>query len=130
MVMHTFATLAVVLVSGMSSMASAEEMKMSMPQGADMNQQRSEPKVDGGFSEALKQSMAKMMSDMDVKSTDNPDADFVTLMLPHHQSAVDMAKIELRYGKDPVLREMAQKIVISQDGEIATMRDWQSKYHR
>ena len=56
------------------------------------------------------------------KRNGNPDHDFANAMIPHHQGAVDMAKIELLYGRDPVLRRMAQEIIVSQQQEIAVMQ--------
>ncbi len=55
------------------------------------------------------------------------DHDFATMMMPHHQGAIDMAKAELRYGKDPVMRRMAQEILVDQQSEIDAMRLWLSK---
>ena len=60
--------------------------------------------------------------------TGNADRDFVSMMVPHHQGAIDMARIELQYGKDPVLRRMATDIVAAQQKEIAEMRHWQAKH--
>ena len=60
--------------------------------------------------------------------TGNPDRDFVSMMVPHHQGAIDMAQVELRYGKDPILRRMAEDIVAAQQKEIAEMRRWQAKH--
>jgi uncharacterized protein (DUF305 family) len=54
----------------------------------------------------------------------NNDVDFVRLMLPHHQAAVDMARTQLLYGKDPQMRVLAQKIITDQQSEIALMRRW------
>lgn len=72
--------------------------------------------------------MMTMSHDMDaVKPTGNTDKDFVAMMLPHHQGAVDMAKVELRYGKDPMLRKMAADIVRSQDQEITEMKAWRAR---
>jgi len=56
------------------------------------------------------------------KRSGNPDHDFASAMIPHHQGAVDMAKVELLYGSDPVLRRMAQEIIVSQQQEIAVMQ--------
>jgi uncharacterized protein (DUF305 family) len=71
----------------------------------------------------------KTMNDaMMVPSTGNADQDFVAMMLPHHQGAVDMAKVELQYGHDPELRRLAQSIVTAQEKEIALMRTWQAKH--
>lgn len=70
--------------------------------------------------------MHKQMTGM--KMTGNPDQDFVMMMIPHHQGAVDMAQIELKYGTDPKLRKMAQTIVDSQKKEIAEMKAWQKAH--
>ena len=54
--------------------------------------------------------------------TGQPDHDFASMMIPHHQGAIDMAKAELLYGKDPVLRRIAQEIIVTQQQEILVMR--------
>ncbi len=54
--------------------------------------------------------------------TGDPDHDFAAMMIPHHQGAADMAKVELLYGKDPVLRRLAQEIIVTQQQEIEVMR--------
>ncbi len=76
---------------------------------------------------ALQAAMARMHAAMDVPLTGNPDADFIASMIPHHQGAIDMAEIELRYGKDPEARRLAQAIVAAQEREIAQMRRWQAR---
>jgi uncharacterized protein (DUF305 family) len=55
---------------------------------------------------------------------ENPDVAFVCGMIPHHQGAIDMARIELQYGGDPWARETAQKVIDAQTQEIADMRKW------
>ncbi len=73
-------------------------------------------------------SMKKMDHDMNAAPmTGNADHDFAAMMIPHHQGAVDMAEAELRYGKDPVLRELARNIIADQKKEIALMQDWLKK---
>ena len=52
----------------------------------------------------------------------NTDADFASLMVPHHQGAVQMAEVELQFGSDPRLRRLAQEIILTQQSEIDVMR--------
>lgn len=52
----------------------------------------------------------------------DPDHDFAAMMVPHHQGAIDMAKTQLLYGKNPVLRRLAQEIIVTQGSEIALMQ--------
>jgi hypothetical protein len=66
--------------------------------------------------------MNKMMADMTVKPSGDVDRDFVAMMVPHHQGAVDMAKAELKYGHNEQLRRLAQEIVVTQQQEISAMR--------
>lgn len=66
--------------------------------------------------------MNKMMAGMEIKSTGDIDADFIGMMIPHHQGATDMAIAELRYGKNEQLRRIAQDIIVDQQQEIAAMR--------
>lgn len=66
--------------------------------------------------------MDRMHRGMTVQPSDDPDRDFAAMMIPHHQGAIDMATIELRYGRDPVLRRLAQGIVVEQQQEIVVMR--------
>jgi Domain of unknown function (DUF305) len=66
--------------------------------------------------------MTKMMIDMGIRPSGNIDSDFVSMMTPHHQGAIDMALAELRYGHNERLRRMAQEIIVTQQQEIAAMR--------
>jgi uncharacterized protein (DUF305 family) len=72
--------------------------------------------------------MKAMNHAMMAPATGNADQDFVAMMLPHHQGAVDMAKIELQYGHDAQLKRLARAIVAAQEKEIAFMRAWQAKH--
>jgi uncharacterized protein (DUF305 family) len=76
---------------------------------------------------AFAASMRTMMNGMNVKSTGKPDKDFTLMMIPHHQGAIDMAKVELQYGTDPELRQLATDIVAAQEKEIAQMKAWLEK---
>ena len=73
---------------------------------------------------------AMMMMDqrMSITYSGDADKDFVMGMVPHHQGAIDMARIELQYGKDPQLRKLARDIVAAQQKEIAFMQSWQAKH--
>jgi uncharacterized protein (DUF305 family) len=65
--------------------------------------------------------MDKMMDGMAPKPTGDVDQDFVAMMVPHHQGAIDMAQAELRYGHNEQLRRIAQEIIVEQQQEIAAM---------
>lgn len=80
-----------------------------------------------GYEKALMDAHMKMMKEMDMKPTGDPDKDFVTMMIPHHQGAVDMAKVQLKYGKDPELKALAEKIIAEQEKEIGQMQRWRER---
>ncbi|HEU0273937.1 MAG TPA: DUF305 domain-containing protein [Candidatus Udaeobacter sp.] len=91
---------------------------------AGTSAQTSETLTDRAWSELIA-SMDKMHMAMGaVKRSGNSDIDFVRLMLPHHQAAVEMAKAELLYGKDPQMRRLAQEIITEQQLEIELMQRW------
>ena len=66
--------------------------------------------------------MSRMMQDMAVKPSGDVDRDFVAMMVPHHQGAIDMAIAVLRYGHNEKLKRLAQEIIVTQQQEIAAMR--------
>ena len=66
--------------------------------------------------------MDKMMDGMAPKPSGDVDRDFVAMMVPHHQGAIDMAQAELRHGHNEQLRRIAQEIIVEQQQEIAAMR--------
>lgn len=100
--------------------AFADDMK-----GMDM----SKPMGDqSASSKAYNDAMSKMHKDMMINYSGDADADFVRGMIPHHQGAIDMAKIELKYGKDPEMRKLAQAVVTAQEAEIKEMKAWLKKH--
>ena len=95
--------------------------------GGDMRHQMSSQMssgasaTDDSFDAQMGRAMERMDQDMMVKPSGNYDRDFAAMMVPHHQGAVDMARIELQFGKDPVLRRLAQAIIVEQLQEIQVM---------
>ena len=84
--------------------------------------------ADTASTTAFKSANDKMHAGMNIPFTGNADKDFVNGMIPHHQGAVEMAKIVLQYGKDPALKKLARDIVKTQDKEIAFMKAWLAKH--
>jgi uncharacterized protein (DUF305 family) len=77
------------------------------------------------FMQAMNAGMQTMDRDMAAAPMKgNVDHDFVMMMLPHHRGAIDMAKAELSYGQDPVMRRLAQEILVDQQSEIDAMALW------
>ncbi len=75
------------------------------------------------FQASMMESMTRMDRDMrNAPMTGDPDHDFAAMMIPHHQGAIDMAKAELLYGKNKVLRRLAQEIIVTQQSEIQLMQ--------
>ena len=83
--------------------------------------------MSGNHMEMMRQMEAMNKAMMAAPMTDNPDRDLVNMMIPHHQSAIDMARIYLRDGKDPEVRRMAEKIIADQQREISEFRAWLAK---
>ena len=75
------------------------------------------------FPAAMHRQMRDMMAAMDRASmTGDPDRDFLAMMIPHHQGAIDMARLVLVHGRDPLTQQLAEEIIASQPAEIASMQ--------
>jgi uncharacterized protein (DUF305 family) len=78
---------------------------------------------------AMMAGMKKMQHEMMAAPvTGDADKDFVAMMIPHHEGAIEMAQVELQYGKDPDLRRMATAIIAAQNKEISEMMKWQASH--
>lgn len=105
------------VIAGSATVAFAQDAMKGMDMGKGP--------ADEGYVKAMMTMQHGMMS---MKLTGDADKDFVMMMIPHHQAAIDMAKVELQYGKDSELKKLAEDIVSAQDKEIATMKAWQTKH--
>ena len=108
------------LRTGLSTLVAV--MATLLGAGTSVNGDKGSP--DANWSE-LVASMDKMHMAMEaVKHSGDHDIDFVSLMVPHHQAAIDMAKTQLLHGKDPQMRRLAQEIITDQQLEIELMERW------
>ena len=81
------------------------------------------PAQGGAFAEGMHRDMRAMSAAMDAAPmTGDPDRDFLAMMIPHHQGAIDMAGLVLVHGRDPLTRALAEELIASQGAEIASMR--------
>lgn len=117
----------ILVVGVVLGMASAMSMAESMSMGHMMTMDRSASITPTNSSEAYEAANNKMHKNMMIEFTGNADVDFVRGMIPHHQGAIDMARIQLKYGKNPEIRKLAQDVIKAQEGEIAFMNNWLKK---
>ena len=82
---------------------------------------------DSAATRAYRAANDRMHGAMDIPFTGNADADFIRGMIPHHEGAVDMARIVIEHGTDAEVRAFAEAVLAAQEAEIAWMRDWLSK---
>jgi uncharacterized protein (DUF305 family) len=81
----------------------------------------------GPSSMAFMDANDRMHQGMAIEFTGNADVDFIRGMIPHHQGAVEMARIVLEHGSDPEVKKLAESIIAAQEAEIAWMQDWLAK---
>lgn len=67
---------------------------------------------------------ARMHEGMAIDYTGDADIDFARAMIPHHQGAIDMARVVLEYGTDAEIRQLAEEIIAAQESEIAFLEEW------
>jgi uncharacterized protein (DUF305 family) len=137
---RTFAAIAITAGASVAYAQTSHQGHGSMPMSGAMPMGHMDPAAmqkmmqdmmpspnDPASTKDFKAADMKMMHNMHVPYTGNPDVDFRTHMIPHHQGAVEMAKVALKHAKDPETKRMAQKIIDDQEKEIAEMQDWLKK---
>ena len=117
----TFITLSAIAIS---NYAQANEQ----PHQAHMNMPMS---TGSAMQKELMQGMDQMNQDMMAAAQyKDPDVAFAAGMLPHHIGAVKMAEVELKYGKDPEMRKLAEDIINAQQAEIEQMQKWLKAHNK
>jgi uncharacterized protein (DUF305 family) len=114
-------------VTAAESGDASTQMRMQTPSQSTASMHADQP--ESPSTTAFEERAMKMMEAMNSQPfTGDPDRDFVAHMIPHHQGAVDQAYVELKYGKDPKMKALAQEIIQTQPREIQIMKEWQSEH--
>ena len=122
-------TLAIATVISLIGVSAA----IAQMQGADMQkmmQMMNPAPNDSASTKDFKQAHMDMMKNMNMEFSGDADVDFARSMIPHHQGAINMAKIELKYGKDPELRQMAEKMIKDQEKEQKDLQAFLQKHKK
>lgn len=117
------------LAFAQNSPATPPMMSGQMQNGQMMSSGAASPGMHSPADQKFMDGMTKMNEGMSrAPMTGNADKDFVAMMISHHQGAIDMARVELEYGKDAQMRKLAKGIITAQEREIAQMEAWAAKH--
>ena len=115
------------VAAGLTGAASAQTPPAAAPMPG-MSQPMAPGAADAASTKDFKEADMRMMTNMHVTYTGDPDVDFRTHMIPHHQGAIDMARVALKHAKDPETKKMAEAIIKEQEREIGEMQAWLKKH--
>lgn len=122
-------TLAIAAVVSLIGVPAAIAQMQGMDMQKMMQMMTASPN-DSPSTKDFKQAHMGMMKNMNMEFSGDADVDFARSMIPHHQGAIDMAKLELKYGKDPELRKMAEKMIKDQEKEQKDLQAFLQKHKK
>ncbi|MGE8943013.1 CopM family metallochaperone [Leptospira interrogans] len=119
--------IASVALAGLATVATAQHSGHPAPKSGHEAHKNHTGADSSASTAAYQAANDKMHTAMDIPFTGDADRDFIAGMIAHHQGAIDMANVVIKFGKDPGVRKLAEEIIQAQDKEIAWMKEWQTK---